>query len=253
MTMRFWAAIALVAGCADDGAVPETATTEQAISRRTLGVEEVQTWTFEGATKAGIDPRFQKQQIKAAKNVAFSYGPAQKITMTATNENDGGKPAQADIQLLIADFPVTGDGDHYYKGWLEGTVTDSDNEAIGFCGSGGFKKGEFHTQLQLSFQGNKGGLGLCYCNLCPAQDGHDVWCATDQWQVPVADPPKVSASGACKAPAGTTHVVVTLEAIAKGDSKVHHHGTAVFRKVAVGRCHNDGTCPDSMTPNDYGK
>jgi hypothetical protein len=252
------ALIALAAACTDSSgdeqpAQPTTSTTEQAITQRNLDVEEVRTWNFDGPLQNGIDPRFDRGKVKAAKNVSFKHGPSQQITLTATNENDGGKPAQADISLVIADIPVTGNGDHYYKGWLEGTATDSDNAAIGFCGSGNFDKGEFHVQLQMAFLGAKGGGGLCYCNLCPAQDGHDVWCATDQWQVPVADPPKVSGTGACKAPAGTTHVVVTLEAVAKGDTKVHHHGTAVFRKVAFGRCHDDGFCPPSMTPNDYGK
>jgi hypothetical protein len=236
----------------DDTTSPTVSSTEQSLASPTLGPGDKREWTFSGTQKPGIDPRLQKLKVKAAKNISFKYGPAQRITMTATNENDGGQPAQADIALAIADIPVTGNGNHYYKAWLEGTVEDSDNKALGFCGSGGFPKGEFHTQLQMAFLDGNRGLGLCYCNICPATDGHGVWCATDQWQTPVDDPPKVSGDGACKAPAQTTHVLVTLEAIAKGDKTVHHHGTAVFRRVVVGRCHDDGSCSD-LTPSDYGK
>jgi hypothetical protein len=230
---------------------PALSSTEQAIATPTLAVGDKRVWTFSGTQQAGIDPRFEKLRVKAAKNVSFKYGPSQQITMTATNENDGGKPSQANISLAIADIPVNGDGDHYYKGWLLGTVKDSDNKPLGFCGNGNFPKGDFHTQLQMAFMNGDRSVGLCYCNICPAGDGHDVWCATDQWQTPTDDPPKVSGDGACKAPGSTTHVLVTLEAVAKGDEGVHHHGTAVFRKVVVGRCRSDGSCPD-LTPTDYG-
>jgi hypothetical protein len=246
-------ALGLAPACLDpvpEGSAPDVVTIDGKHNNASLAAGDKLNWTFDGAMKPGIDPRFKNLGVKAAKNVSFRYGSSQEITMTATNENDGGKPAQADIQLGIADIPVNGPGDHYYKGWLEGTVKDSDNAAIGFCGSGGFDKGEFHTQLQLAFMSDSKNLGLCYCNICPAKDGHAVSCATDQWQVPTDDPPKVSGDGACKAPGATTHIVVTLEAVAKGDDKVHHHGTAVFKKIVVGRCMNDGSCP-GMTPNSY--
>jgi hypothetical protein len=236
------AVITLTSSCTDDS----TASTEQSIASPALGAGDKKTWTFTGATESGIDPRFQKLEVKFAKNISFEHGPAQRITMSAIDEN------QADIALAIADIPVTGQGDHYYNAWLVGKVEGSDNDALGFCGSGNFSKGQFHTQLQMAFMDGNRGLGLCYCNLCPATDGHDVWCATDQWQTPVADPPKVSGDGACKAPDATTHVLVTLEAVAKGDKTAHHHGTAVFRKIVVGRCHDDGSCSD-LTPTDYGK
>jgi hypothetical protein len=253
-----WAASVLAlttsAACLDSGsgdATPTVSTTEQALASPTLAAGDRKVWTFSGTQQAGIDPRFEKLQVKAAKNASFKQGPSQQITLTATNEMDGGKPSQADIQLGIADIPVNGPGDHYYKGWLQGTVKDSDNDALGFCGSGNFPKGSFHTQLQMAFMDGNKALGLCYCNICPARDGHDVWCATDQWQTPVDDAPKVSNDGACKAPGATTHVLVTLEAVAKGDTAVHHHGTAVFRKIVIARCRNDGSCAD-LAPNDYG-
>lgn len=247
-------ALTSLAACLDLGgsdSTPAVSTAEQSLASPTLAVGDKRVWTFTGTQMAGIDPRLEKLRVKGAKNISFKYGPSQQITMTATNEDDGGKPAQADIQLGIADIPVTGDGDHYYKGWLLGTVKDSDNAALGFCGSGNFPKSAFHTQLQMAFMNKDRTIGLCYCNICPTTDGHDVWCATDQWQTPVDDAPKVSGDGACKAPQATTHVLVTLEAIAKGDTAVHHHGTAVFRKVVIGRCRADGSCPD-MTPTEYG-
>ena len=251
-----WAAVlALVPSCI----VGEEATSEEtgALAANTNGVfaknlqpGEKKVWNFTDPAKPGIDPRFEKLRVKMAKNISFKQGPNQQITMTATNENDGGKPGQANIALKIADIPAQ--GGNWYKGWLSGNVFASDNKAVGFCGSGGFEKGEFHTQLQLAFMDGNRNTGLCYCNLCPAKDGHGTWCGTDQWQTPTEDPPKVSGSGACKAPAGTTNIIVTLEAVAKGDAQVHHKGTAVFKKVVVGRCQNDGTCPDDMIPNDYG-
>lgn len=246
---------AMLPACAvgSDAAPPPTDVPGTAdLATRTLAPGDVKTWTFTGTGETpGIDPRFEKTTVKFAKDVAFRQGATQQITLTATNERDGGKPGQADIQLQIADFPVAGAGPAYFKGWLQGKVTDSDNPAIGYCGAGPFDKGTFHAQLQLAFTGGAT-RGICYCNLCPATDGRSTWCATDQWQVGADHPPAVSASGACEAPAGTTHVVVTLEAVAKGDDTVHHHGTAVFQHIAVGRCLADGRCPDSMTPADYG-
>ena len=251
-----FALLALLPACFvgdDPTATDETGSiaAKAGIFKKALAPGDVKVWKFDDvAAKGGIDPRFEKGLVKNAKNVSFKQGPNQQITMTCTNEMENGKPGQADIQLVIADVPATG-GD-WFKGWLNGNVLDSNNSAIGFCGSGGFEKGEFHTQLQMAFmQGGKNN-GLCYCNLCPAKDGHGTWCATDQWQVGDPEPPKVSGAGACKAPGGTTHVVVTLEAVAKGDANVHRKGTAVFKLAAFGRCQNDGDCPDAMIPKDYG-
>jgi hypothetical protein len=251
-------ALATVGACLDP--VPEApaegttdvTTIDGKRSDNSLAPGDRRVWMFDGAMKPGIDPRFGKPKVKAAKKISYRFGSSQEITMTATNEDDGGKPSQADISIPIADIPVNGPADHYYKGWLEGTVKDSDNDAIGFCGNGGFEKGSFHTQLQLAFLKGNQNLALCYCNICPAKDGHDVSCATDQWQTPTDDPPKVSDDGACKAPGATTHVVVTLEAVAKGDKNVHHHGTAVFKKVVVARCKNNGDC-SGLAPGDYGQ
>lgn len=220
------------------------------IAKANLGPGDVKTWTFTGtASKAGVDSRFKVKSEKNAAGIQYKQGQDQRITM----KGDG--TGQADIQLEIADFPITGAGDHYYKGWLFGNVLDSTNKAIGFCGNGGFDKGDFHTQLQLAFEGPGGNLGICYCNICPAKDGHGSWCMTDQWQVggPREGGPAVSDDGACKAPDSATHVVVTLEAVAKDKNPNPNHGTAVFKKIAVGRCNNDGSCPEAMVPNDYGR
>ncbi|HEY0254197.1 MAG TPA: hypothetical protein VGC41_21860 [Kofleriaceae bacterium] len=253
--MRKLIALAMLAACTtpiDGGSDDETAAGGIDVStdfaKPNLAPGDVKVWSFTGtASKDGIDSRFKKKSVKNAVNVSFKQGQDQRITM----KGDG--QGQADIQLEIADIQVTGGGDHYYKGWLFGNVLDSTNKAIGFCGNGGFDKGDFHTQLQMAFEGPGGNLGLCYCNICPAKDGHGSWCMTDQWQTPTDDPPRVSVDGACKAPAATTHVVVTLEAVAKDKNPNPNHGTAVFKKVAVGRCSNDGQCPEAMVPNDYGK
>jgi hypothetical protein len=245
-------ALFLPACVADD---PETSETtqrvESRIARTVLAQGETKVWTFDGPMKNGIDPRFEKIEQKNAKDVSFRFGATQQITLTATNAMENGRPANGNVQLLIADLPATG-GSHW-KAWLSGNVFDSNNKAIGFCGSGNFEKGELHTQVQLAFLDGNDNNGICYCNLCPAKDNHGTWCSTNQWQV--GDPaPKISGDGACKAPNGTDHIRVTLEAVAKGeDTNVHHRGTAVFKKVVVGRCNNDGTCPDSMTPNEYGE
>lgn len=248
-----WALLALIPACTTEPA-PDTSTATDDIAHPTLGPGETKTWTFDdnAPSKPGVDPRFTQRNVKFAKNISFKQGPNQKITMTGTNADDGGQPGQGDVALGVADIAVTGPGPHYYKAWLNGNVLDSDNPAVGFCGAGAFQKGTFHTQLQLAFFDGPKNTGLCYCNLCPAADGHGEWCATDQWQTPTDDPPHLSGSGACKAPDGTTHIVVTLEAVAKPSTTVHHHGTAVFKKITVGRCQNDGDCPASMVPNDYG-
>jgi hypothetical protein len=240
-------AVLLSACVSDDLATSETT---QAIARQTLAPGETKTWTFEGAMRTGIDPRFEKIEQKDAKNVSFKFGTSQQVTLTATNTTENGDPNNGNVQLLIADFPATGGS--YWKGWLSGNVFDSNNSAIGFCGAGGFEKGEFHTQVQLTFFDGNANQGICYCNLCPAKDNHGTWCSTNQWQV--GNPaPKISGDGACRAPAGTTRVEVTLEAVAKGfATSFHSRGTAVFKKIVVGRCNNDGTCPEAMTPNDYG-
>jgi hypothetical protein len=214
---------------------------------------DVMVWNFNAAAnKAGIDPRFTKLKQKNVKNVSFKQGATQQITMTNTNAVEDGKPGQANISLGIADVPVNAGAPHYFKGWLSGNVFDSTNDATGFCGEGNFEKSAFRAQLQFNFMNGQKNVALCYCNICPAKDASGGWCTTDQWQTPTDQPPVVSASGACKAPAGTDHVIVTLEAVAKGDEQKNHHGTAVFRKVVIGRCNNDGICPESMTPNEFG-
>ncbi len=252
MLSRAALAVLLLPACvADDPATSETARSIEArIARTALAQGETKVWNFDGPMKAGIDPRFEKKEQKNVKNVSFKFGSSQQITMTATNAIEDGRPANGNVQLLIADLPAAGGS--YYKAWLSGNVFDSNNSAIGFCGSGNFEKGEFHVQVQLAFQDDNRNQGICYCNLCPATDNHGTWCSTNQWQV--GDPaPKISNDGACKAPGGTNHVVVTLEAVAKGsDTAFHSRGTAVFKKVVVGRCNNDGTCPEAMTPTTYG-
>ena len=154
------------------------------------------------------------------------------------------KPTDAGFNLLVAH--VAAAEGQYFKGWLLGSVADSNNDGVGFCGFGdvnGSLKAPFRSQLQMHFYAASGKkLAGCYCNLCPVHDGDEVTCATDQWHLETT----VSDDGACRAPKDSAAVTVTIEGVAKPANAKQGlpagKGTTVARRFRFARCEHDGSC-----------
>ena len=213
-----------------------------------LGAGEMFEWDHfdsgKGSVEPGVDPRFKDVRVDGHAKFWTSNDHDQKFQMGW----DGQKGDQAGLQLLAK--TIEAKPGEYFKGWLLGSVTDSTNQGIGFCGFGSVNgvKAPFRSQLQMRFFNGKNKLAGCYCNLCPVNDGAMVSCATDQWHLDTA----ISDDGACVAPPKTDRVLVTIEAVAKepiGDVPAGK-GTGIIRRFRFARCGNDGSC-SSKTPGWY--
>jgi hypothetical protein len=241
-------ALALAAPLAACDAAPDgEAGDEDAVTStpEALGAGEMFEWDHFEAGKGGVDPRFKDVKVDGKAKFWTSNDHDQKFRMGW----DGQKGEQSGLVMLAK--TIEAKPGQYFKGWLLGSVNDSTNQGIGFCGFGnvnGNLKAPFRSQLQMVFFDGKKRLAGCYCNLCPVNDGAMVSCATDQWHLDTG----VSDDGACVAPKGTDRVAVQIEAVAKpplGDVPAGE-GTGLIRRFRFARCDNDGSCV-SKTPGWY--
>jgi hypothetical protein len=205
--------------------------------------------TGPGAVKQGADVRFRdygQHNVQGMKLWISQHGE-QKGRFALDQGNK-----EAGFNLVVTNRRAK--PGQYYKGWLLGTVEDSNNKGAAFCGQGDVTHGlkaAFRAQLQMRFFGPNGKkLAGCYCNLCPLHDGDEVVCSTDQWHIDTA----VSDHGACRAPAGTDHLEVYIEGVAKPANDKHGipagKGTAVIKRFRFARCDDDGRCA-KQTPDWY--
>ena len=174
------------------------------------------------------------------------------------DECSQGGGARAHLRMAV----VTDAGNsRFFKGWLRGKVTQSNNAFNAICGSDQEPgRDQFRAQLSMEFQdANGNSTGTCYCNVCPREDGSSQVCTTSQYAIRGA---VLSDGGACRGAAGTTKVNIVLEAVARdiqsdatgalarnvSGNWVEAEGRAIFERLTVTRCNANGNC---ATPEWY--
>lgn len=264
--------VGALGGCAPPGTDPEEADVEETVAAdEALTQNNVLDWRgFAKPNGKGIatdvngaplGKDFADPFVRAM-NATFSVKDGEQWIVAAWKPNAAND--QGNVSFTLRTLKNVKGGQHF-KAWLLGSVRNSNNVGMGFCGAeavsgaNGNLKEPFRAQVQMQFADKNGKfLGLCYCNVCPAKDGDLATCSTDQWHLP-ANEMVVSDDGACQAPKGTSELRLTIEAVAKrrmdlgpGDAIETippGKGTAVIKAVRLARCKDDGRCPDSLVPD----